>query len=215
MCRIAGGHLPNVSVIATATNTVIGTIPVGLEPLGVAVTPDGSKVYVANSGDSNVSVIATATDTVVGSPIAVGNAPVAFGLFIQPSSIPFSIFAAQLTVYPVQAQFAINASFTLGATSNGINPPTEPVTLQIGGFTVTIPPRSFVPSGQPGYWTFVGVINGENLTVMIKQRTGNNYIFGIIAKNVQLSVTNPVTVTLTIGNDKGSTSVTPVIINTK
>ena len=51
------------SVIATATNTVIATIPVGAEPLGVAVTPDGSKVYVANSHNS-VSVIDTATNTV-------------------------------------------------------------------------------------------------------------------------------------------------------
>ncbi len=38
-----------VSVIDTATNTVIGSpIPVGNNPYGVAVTPDGSKVYVAN-----------------------------------------------------------------------------------------------------------------------------------------------------------------------
>jgi YVTN family beta-propeller protein len=34
-----------VSVIATATNKVVGLpIPVGLSPFGVAVTPDGSKV---------------------------------------------------------------------------------------------------------------------------------------------------------------------------
>ena len=42
----------NVSVIDTATNTVTDTIPVGVAsssgPIGVAVTPDGSKVYVAN-----------------------------------------------------------------------------------------------------------------------------------------------------------------------
>ena len=41
-------HSSTVSVIATATNTVIATIPVGVAPIGVAVTPDGSKVYVAN-----------------------------------------------------------------------------------------------------------------------------------------------------------------------
>ena len=44
----------------------------------MAVTPDGSKVYVANSGDGTVSGIATATKTVVGSPIAVGSTPLAF-----------------------------------------------------------------------------------------------------------------------------------------
>jgi YVTN family beta-propeller protein len=53
-----------VSVIDTATNTVIGgPIMVGRVPTGVAVTPDGTKVYVANNSGS-VSVIATATNTV-------------------------------------------------------------------------------------------------------------------------------------------------------
>jgi YVTN family beta-propeller protein len=37
-----------VSVINTATNTVIATILVGIFPYGVTVTPDGKKVYVTN-----------------------------------------------------------------------------------------------------------------------------------------------------------------------
>ena len=49
-----------VSVIDTATNTVTATIPVGSEPFGVGVSPDGSRVYVANGRPSNsVSVIDT------------------------------------------------------------------------------------------------------------------------------------------------------------
>jgi YVTN family beta-propeller protein len=72
-----------VSVIATTTNTVVATIPVGIEASGVAVTPDGSKVYVVNTRDNTVSVIATATNTVTAT-IPVGRNPVAFGIFIQP-----------------------------------------------------------------------------------------------------------------------------------
>src|SRR5258708_32507651 len=54
-----------VSVIATATNTVVGLpIPVGLSPLGVAVTPDPSKVYVTNHGSSTGSVIDPASNSV-------------------------------------------------------------------------------------------------------------------------------------------------------
>jgi YVTN family beta-propeller protein len=41
----------------------------------VAVTPDGSRVYVANRNSGTVSVIDTATNTVVGSPIPVGGLP--------------------------------------------------------------------------------------------------------------------------------------------
>ena len=73
----------NVSVIDTATNTVIATIPVGgLSPFGVAVTPDGRKVYVANSGSNNVFVIDTASNLVL-AVVSVGIQPVAFGAFIR------------------------------------------------------------------------------------------------------------------------------------
>ena len=54
----------NVSVIDTTTNTVTATVPVGITPLGVAVTPDGKKVYVTNAESNNVSVIDTATNNV-------------------------------------------------------------------------------------------------------------------------------------------------------
>ena len=48
---------------------------VGNNPWGVAVTPDGTKVYVANSGsDNTVSVIDTATNTVTAT-VTVGITP--------------------------------------------------------------------------------------------------------------------------------------------
>ena len=41
-------------MIDTATNTVVGSpILVGRSPIGVAITPDGSKVYVTQSVDSD------------------------------------------------------------------------------------------------------------------------------------------------------------------
>src|SRR5215470_11885649 len=81
-----------VSVIDTATNTVVSTIPVGISPAGVAVTPDGSNVYVTNFTSNTVSVIDTATNTVV-STIPVGSAPDAFGIFIRPAPILGPTFA--------------------------------------------------------------------------------------------------------------------------
>jgi YVTN family beta-propeller protein len=54
---ITNANSSNVSVIDTATNTVIATISVGTTPGGVAVTPDGSKVYVANGYTNTASVI--------------------------------------------------------------------------------------------------------------------------------------------------------------
>jgi uncharacterized protein (TIGR03437 family) len=53
----------NVSVIDTSTNKVIATVMVGSQPQGIAVTPDGASVYVANCG-GDVFVIDTATNKV-------------------------------------------------------------------------------------------------------------------------------------------------------
>jgi len=58
--------------------------------LGVAVTPDGSKVYVADITSDNVYVINALNDTVLDS-ISVGSEPAAFGKFIGPgTSLPLA-----------------------------------------------------------------------------------------------------------------------------
>src|SRR6202020_1269586 len=54
-----------VSVISAATKAVIATIPVGAGPLGIAISPDGSRDYVGNSSDDDVSVITSSTNSVI------------------------------------------------------------------------------------------------------------------------------------------------------
>ena len=61
-------------MIRTATNAVVKTVPVGNNPDGIAVTPDGTTVYVANYRSNNVSVIARPGNTVVAT-VPVGNGP--------------------------------------------------------------------------------------------------------------------------------------------
>ncbi|MEI6815124.1 MAG: beta-propeller fold lactonase family protein [Bacteroidota bacterium] len=63
-----------VSVVNVATNTLITTIPVGINPIGVSVSSDGNRVYITNDGSNTVSVIATSTNTVLAT-IPVGNRP--------------------------------------------------------------------------------------------------------------------------------------------
>jgi YVTN family beta-propeller protein len=60
---VSNGESSTVSVIDTATNTVVATIPVGTGPAGLAVTSNGTRVYVA-TGDT-VSVIDTMTNAVI------------------------------------------------------------------------------------------------------------------------------------------------------
>ncbi len=61
---IANFNANTVSVINTASNIVVKTIPVGMAPVGVAVSPDEKTVYVGNANSDNISVINTATNTV-------------------------------------------------------------------------------------------------------------------------------------------------------
>jgi YVTN family beta-propeller protein len=74
-----------VSVIATATNTVSTTIPVGQRPDFLTVSRDGASVFVPNQNSDTVSVIATATNTVTAT-ISVGANPT--GIATTPADIP-------------------------------------------------------------------------------------------------------------------------------
>jgi len=56
-------------MIDTTMSNAVTTIPVGGAPAGVAVTPDGSKVYVT-SGAFNVAVIDTTTSAVTQIPVS-------------------------------------------------------------------------------------------------------------------------------------------------
>jgi YVTN family beta-propeller protein len=69
-----------VSVIDTTINKVASIVNVGLDPLGIVVSPDGTKVYVANAGGT-VSVIDTASNNVTAT-VPVGNCP--YGIAVSP-----------------------------------------------------------------------------------------------------------------------------------
>ena len=66
---IADTYLNIVSVINLSTNLVVATIPVGLNPMNVDISPDGSLIYIANYHGGSISVIDAATNTVKASII--------------------------------------------------------------------------------------------------------------------------------------------------
>jgi YVTN family beta-propeller protein len=63
-----------VSVLDTATYAVLDLLTVGNGPMGMAVSPDGSRLYVTNSDDNTLSVVATA-DLGVIATVPVGTVP--------------------------------------------------------------------------------------------------------------------------------------------
>jgi DNA-binding beta-propeller fold protein YncE len=70
--------VPSVGVISTLGNPILAaTIPVGNNPVALAVTPDTKKLYVANEGNNTVSGFNTVDRSQrTGSPAATSSAPI-------------------------------------------------------------------------------------------------------------------------------------------
>jgi len=101
-------EIGTVSVIDTATNAITATVSVGHLPLGVAVSPDGTKVYVANFGSANISVIDTETNTVTAS-VNVGSMP--SRLAVTPTLEPV-LPAANFSASPTVGKAPLTVTFT-------------------------------------------------------------------------------------------------------
>jgi YVTN family beta-propeller protein len=204
------GGLHLVSVIDTASKQVVATVAgVGYGPLAIAITPDGNYAYVTNLGSNTISVIATASNMVVDT-IPVGNGPSAVGIVPPPPGVPFLAFKAKLEINYRRANedvFELQSNFTLGGASHGMHPETDSVKLEIGTFTVTIPAGSFEGKGF-GPFEFRGVIDGVDLHVDIEPTGAKRYDLKARARDANLiGTTNPVQVTLVIGDDSGTVSV--------
>jgi uncharacterized delta-60 repeat protein len=127
------------------------------------------------------------------------------------TSVPFSAFRAKLKIaLGAEANddaFDMEARFTLGADSNGINPLTDGVNLQIGTFSTTLPAGSFIEVTKRRF-EFQGIINGVAFEAVIQSLDHGRFLIKVERRRVDLTGTvNPVPVILTIGNDTGSTSV--------
>ncbi len=79
---IANANYNKVSAINTVTNTLLASIPVGSYPQGVAVSNDGSKVYVTNLRDGTLSIIDVNTNTLAAPSIKIAANP--FGVCVSP-----------------------------------------------------------------------------------------------------------------------------------
>lgn len=140
----------NVSVIDTATNTVVATIAVGSFPTGVAVNPDGGEVYITNYGSNTVSVIDPATNTVIAT-VPVGSLP--FGVAVSPDG---------RRVY--SANHALNGSISVIDTATDNVVATVPVGGQPDGVVVS-------PNGSRVY-----VANYTNGSVSVIDTATNNVV---------------------------------------
>ncbi|MCX4509362.1 serine/threonine-protein kinase [Streptomyces sp. NBC_01619] len=75
LAAVGGGIYLAQSPSSDSANPELSSIQVGNSPSGVALSPDGRRVYVTNFSSDSVSVIDTATNRTVDDPIPVGNSP--------------------------------------------------------------------------------------------------------------------------------------------
>jgi YVTN family beta-propeller protein len=80
--------VPPLSIAALAgSSSGTRTIGVGSGPLAVAVTPDLTQVYVANTGSHTVSIIDADTDTPLRDPITYGRGPIGVAASTDASTV--------------------------------------------------------------------------------------------------------------------------------
>jgi hypothetical protein len=113
-----------------------------------------------------------------------------------------SLAGAQLQLQRSIGLFTLTAGFVLGTGSDGIDPLTEAVTVQIGSYVASIPASSFTQA-TTGTYVFGGKVGGSSVLLrLVKAPDGNsfNFLARIPAGSIK-GITNPVKVTLTVGDD--------------
>jgi hypothetical protein len=133
------------------------------------------------------------------------------GVFCAEARLPFAAFKADVDLDIEDGEFELMITLTLGAGNNGVDPSAETVSLQVTGgtaaFSVAIPAGSF-KKDRSGRFTFQGTINGVRMLASIRPLRNGAFEFEIEGERVNLKgVANPVTVSLTIGDDTGSRAV--------
>jgi YVTN family beta-propeller protein len=133
---------------------VVATIPVGSLPYGVAVSPDGRKVYVANYLSNSVSVINTATNSVTAT-LPVGTTPAGVAVTPDSSRVYVANFGSNNVSVIVGATNAVIATIPVG---------TGPVAF--GTFIRPAPRFAGIPGKANCY--------GQSVAALVRQYGGLN-----------------------------------------
>jgi hypothetical protein len=131
-------------------------------------------------------------------------------LFAVTQGIPFGNFTGRVKANIKAGQsdnkVEVDARFALGTGSDGINPATETVTIQIGKLSLTIPAGSFTEN-KNGF-KFEGTIASVDLKVNIK-RVKNEFSLDLNGVGADLTGSElPLGLALLIGNDAGNALLT-------
>jgi hypothetical protein len=170
-----------VAFVTSAIDNVDGAVAVTCSPESGSIFPVGATTVTCSTTDAAGN---TATAT--------------FAVTVRPFLVSFARFKVEIEIELDEIE--LKALFRLGAASDGIRPASEAVTLRVGTFEVTIPAGSFLDDGDG---RFRARRHGD---ARIRPKDGG-FEFSIdLPRNVVPLLGPGVEVTLTVGNDRGSTT---------
>jgi uncharacterized delta-60 repeat protein len=171
--------------------------------LVAVIIPQGATALVTETTTNGILTGLNINQTAGTTPVTVNGALLSAG-----QSFNLTTLSARLALSVKGSVFGLSSILTLpqGTSSSVINPPTQPVSLQIGTFSTTIPPGSF--KQNPKGWAFLGTVNGVHLLGLISPLSGGRFQVNIGGLGANLTGTvNPVMVGVTIGNYSGIAAV--------
>lgn len=197
----------------TTFNTFIGSFSTDIpQDFAIGVAGRSSATVLTIPPEANF-LFAEVVDSFYGdNGDANGDLALTIGKVGQPqgSPTPFSAFSSSLELSGGAGPgFQVNATVRLGASSDGINPITEPVVFQVGSYLAIVPPGSFTRNTD-GTFIFKGVISGVTLEIRIRPLVNAGFTFRAEGSGAnltwrELAGADPVSVGLAIGNDTGVT----------
>jgi len=124
-------------------------------------------------------------------------------------AIPLAVFLAKMDIVSSVQAFDMRGPFVLAA-GGTIDLAADDVTVQLSNQThtasITIPKGSF--EKEYDWYVYYGALGGVPLEAAVVPFGGGRYAFEIGAVGVpNLPISNPMTVSLTIGNNSGSVTV--------
>ena len=191
-------------------DTVIDTISVGGAPWDMAVTPDGSHVYVCNSNDGTVSVIQTSNNTVIDT-ISVGDTP--WGVAVTPDgSHVYVSNSNDGTVSVIQtSNNTVIDTISVGAIPSGVAVTPDGSHVYVAntyGDTVSVI--------QTSNNTVIDTISVGNMPLCVAVTPDGNYAYlthyysdTVSIVSVIQTSNNTVIDTISVGDEPGGVAVTP------
>jgi uncharacterized repeat protein (TIGR03803 family) len=217
------GENPNGGLVLDSSNNLYGTTTSGGSAASgtvfkLAAPSNSSTGYTetilhAFNGSSDGanpagSLIMDSSNDLYGTTTSGGGALGDGTAFELTQTVPFSTFTAKLDITSGPPPgFQFKGELTLGAGAPAVDPTTQGLTLTVGTYSVTVPASAFQQT-KKGWYVYEGTINGVALQMRLSQTGSNTYQLQAQGSGVDLSsLSDPVTVSLTLGNNGGTTQV--------